>query len=840
MDESNDTTPARLRPTKRKSSRLNIEHGSSDYQNDSNGSFLSLDSSNGSFSSVKLTNHSNLDSPGGLHHRHPHRANLSSDGNGGSFSFQRGRAAPQAPLLPNPPSNSKLNALKNKSLSSSKSLKWIVVPSLMIIYFMSIYAHQHYFQEESSRGEKEGFDQTERLEEMKHDKASKDSLSRDKKVVSRDNKVERLQPTLHNDKPNHTPSAFSRRGQDVRDPNHSSQRDNNKHVSSNFAFDPKQQTRYEQPTESIQAHKRAQQWAQTHLDNAIEATKTRRAQRVKMTSGPNNNLSNLDMERIGAVKTRSGVMPVWYELNHLTKETMVSLHQRWNEGDSSSNSASDANDYSDADFQLCGLHANEAARHHPQNYYPSDSTTAFNSHHAPLGPNSRVLITGILSPIGMHLAIALSRQCNVTNFLGIDTQIPNDPLSRLEQEERLAVLMEELNDLKLLQVPFLGVEGKQLGKKSSRQERESRAREEALMNIFLNGSSDELMEEYTNLPTEYKLPNDKFGIPSSPGIHPSGFGPLEILLEYRPTHVVHLAGTQSDSFLSTKSANYVYPFASQDEDEVILKESISSKPHLYEMRMASTGMEQLLSAVVAQSMIPPRYGRDADNNSEDNKGPKEISTSDLNKMKIPHFVYASSYDAQYFRDLSSRVNEKAEVRAAKVDEDGTVGRKGDEGNEDLGSPLSPQSLLQRSPRGLKGVSSLIDEVLASTYYALHGVSSVALRFDAIYGPRGFGVPSTSVPIYNVRRIRRGGVGSDVDLAETAVRRLYRKWMEIIKKEKVSNGENDAAEKKPADAAAVSLSLIEEAGWSHAAHDPRDFVYVEGASHGLELFYCFVH
>jgi hypothetical protein len=126
---------------------------------------------------------------------------------------------------------------------------------------------------------------------------------------------------------------------------------------------------------------------------------------------------------------------------------------------------------------------------------------------------------------------------------------------------------------------------------------------------------------------------------------------------------------------------------------------------------------------------------------------------------------------------------------------------------------------------LKGVSSLIDEVLASTYYALYGVSSVGLRFDAIYGPRGFGVPSTSVPIYNVHRIRRAGVGSDVDLAETAVRRLYRKWVEVVKREKAQDGGNKV--EGETSNAVMPTSLIEEAGWLHAAHDPRDFVFVDG-------------
>jgi hypothetical protein len=263
-----------------------------------------------------------------------------------------------------------------------------------------------------------------------------------------------------------------------------------------------------------------------------------------------------------------------------------------------------------------------------------------------------------------------------------------------------------------------------------------------------------------------------------------------------------------------------------DEDEVILKTSISNKPHLYEIRMGNTGMEQLLSAIVAQTMIPPQYGEKEKKEKEGHHHVK-LHSDELKKMKRPHLVYASSYDASYFGGLAERVKEKGGGDTTGGDED--VG-----GEEDYGTQQN--HMLHAPPRGLNGVSSLMDEVLASTYYALYGVSSVGLRFDAVYGPRGFGVPSTSVPIYNIHRIRRGGVSSDVDLAETAVRRLYRKWVDAVKKDK---GRSEEADKKKVDAAsAVEHSLVEEAGWLHAAHDPRDFVYVEGET--VSTFTSFIH
>lgn len=619
-------------------------------------------------------------------------------------------------------------------------------------------------------------------------------------------------------------STFSRRGSE----NLGSKSSRDYYVKDSnfvsFGFDPRQSIVYEPSVQATEAVDRVDVWSRQNVQSAIQLENERReARRDRTGGGPSHNQidgnnsngvshnNNLDLEAIGATQTISGLLPLWYELNHLTKDTMQSLHARWKRHDDSSTTINSASLHSQ-DFHLCGIHAQNAAKSHPTNYYPSSSTTHFDTNHAPLGPSSRVLITGILSPLGMNLAIALSRQCNITNFLGIDSQIPNDPLSRLEQEDRLAVLMEELSDLKTLQVPFLGLQSKQRGKKNKRQEEEGQAREEAMVQLFLHGS----LEDYANLPTEYTIPKNMYGIPNSPGIHPSGFGALEILLEYRPTHVVHLANTQSESFLSTKDVDYAYP--TQDEDEVILKESISNKPHLYELRMGSTGMEQLLSAIVAQGMLPPRYGRDYVESVSDEL--KKLTRDDLNKMKRPHLVYASSYDAGYFGDLARRLNERD--GSDNNEEDSNMNNGEGQGKEDLGS-LSPSAMAP--PRGLTGVSGLIDEVMASTYYALYGVSSVGLRFDAIYGPRGFGVPSTSVPIYNVHRIRRGGVSSDVDLAETAVRRLYRKWVKAVKKSEESEDEltKDAVPEAEFD----DTSLIEEAGWLHAAHDPRDFVFVEG-------------
>jgi len=580
---------------------------------------------------------------------------------------------------------------------------------------------------------------------------------------------------------------------------------------------------YEEP--STPAFRRAEEWAANHW-RELHATQSSRKERRRGRTSPPSNL----VDKSGELPTT----PHWYQLDHLAPETIASSHQRWHASNNKKDESDLGNDILEStSFPLCGAHVKEAATY-PQNYFPPSSAKASSAsssdphdqhyhHHHPLGPTSRVLITGILSPLGMHLTLALHRQCNVTNFLGLDTEIPNDPLARLEQQERLAVLMSELGDLKnfkQLQVPFLGLEGKTT-RKSPTHWMESKAREDRLVELSRiiregRGGSDAAGHEKRGF--DYGKSFQTYGVDLNPGMDPHGAGALDILLEYRPTHVVHLAGTQADSLLNPKNAHQMKVATQKEEEEDdILTTGISSRPHFFEMRMGTTGMEQLLSGVVAQTMLPPRYGKESDIDG------KPLSESDSNKMMKPHIVYASSYDAHYFAETSSRLNRN-------LDSENNEGKN----ENSLGwNPSSLNSSL-RPPRGLHGVSRLIDEILASTYFALHGVTSVGLRLDTIHGPRGFGVPSTSVPIYNVNRIRNGGgVSPDVDLAETAVRRLYRKWMAELKKlkqiEENTNGQNES---NGIVEELQQLNLIEEAGWLHAAHDPRDFVFVEDAVNAI--------
>jgi len=607
-----------------------------------------------------------------------------------------------------------------------------------------------------------------------------------------------------------------------------------------------------------------QQWSQESINKAqTDFAKKRKSRKLRTSRHVNKKLSSS--------------IPKWYELHHDIEGTILNIQNRWSndEGSGDKGGKSGSSDDHDSDEKidissLCGHNTQSAASQHPLNYLHSPSS---NSSHQTLNSNSRILITGILSPLGIHLAIALYRQCSITNFIGLDTQFPNDPMNRLEQLERWSVLKQELENVDLI-VPFLGLEMKS--------HREGGTYEEEKMYLEVNSGPlsgtnreyhektlVELREQATKKQSStdsksYTKPYRRYGIPLTPGTTKSGSGPLDIILSYRPTHIVHLAGTQSDSLLNSNyhqggggdesHESTIFQNKEEEEDDILI-ESISSRPHLFDLRMGMTGMEQLLSGVVAQTMISPSTNAYDHNNGDVYK---DTEKKELAKRKRPHVVYASSYDALHFRDMAHHLNKKkTSKRGSSFDEESV-----------LGHSISQSPQPKRPPRGLHGVSRLIDELIASSYHALHDIPSVGLRFDSIYGPRGFGVPSTSVPIFHSDRIKPGrtkrGVSPDVDLAETAVRNLYKGWSSEVKikldkeaeEEEGDDDEEEEEENRRRRLSEVKKShrsdlvdrfnkltseqqqahshhvnpnpnLIEETGWMHVAHDPRDFVFVEG-------------
>ncbi|KAI2491712.1 hypothetical protein MHU86_22855 [Fragilaria crotonensis] len=100
---------------------------------------------------------------------------------------------------------------------------------------------------------------------------------------------------------------------------------------------------------------------------------------------------------------------------------------------------------------LCGEHAKEASRSNPEAYA---SENALNS-------KSRVVITGILNPIGFHLALALKERCGVEVISGIDSAFPNTVAHRLALQNRIELLSTNIPKLvqPILQ-PFVGLDPK--------------------------------------------------------------------------------------------------------------------------------------------------------------------------------------------------------------------------------------------------------------------------------------------------------------------------------------------------------------------------------------------
>ena len=77
--------------------------------------------------------------------------------------------------------------------------------------------------------------------------------------------------------------------------------------------------------------------------------------------------------------------------------------------------------------------------------------------------------------------------------------------------------------------------------------------------------------------------------------------------------------------------------------------------------------------------------------------------------KTPHFLYASSYEV--YKGFSFDKNNSEAINYTETD-------------------------VLSTPGSLHGASKLIDEILAASYFSIHNIFSVALRFFPVYGPWG--------------------------------------------------------------------------------------------------------
>ena len=95
---------------------------------------------------------------------------------------------------------------------------------------------------------------------------------------------------------------------------------------------------------------------------------------------------------------------------------------------------------------LCGIVAKTSAAKYMESDQNNPLHNPFPNQHN-LNKNSVVLITGILNPLGFHLAMELHDQCGVNRVIGMDPMLPNTILYRLDLMRKLAILTKRIPSL---------------------------------------------------------------------------------------------------------------------------------------------------------------------------------------------------------------------------------------------------------------------------------------------------------------------------------------------------------------------------------------------------------
>jgi len=189
---------------------------------------------------------------------------------------------------------------------------------------------------------------------------------------------------------------------------------------------------------------------------------------------------------------------------------------------------------------LCGYEARNASKTNPESYLLRDA----------LNEKSRVLITGILNPIGFHLALALKNRCGVRTIMGIDNMFPNSVLNRLEMVRRMSILSKEIPGLSQpIMLPYVGLDPR--------------------LNIKKLAAA---------------------GGPNGIDIMLPATGEINFLT-FRPTHVVHLASAYPNSYRDDKGVQD----GMHNLDHAYTTENRT--PPMYQVRMAGAGMEHILASI---------------------------------------------------------------------------------------------------------------------------------------------------------------------------------------------------------------------------------------------------
>ena len=190
--------------------------------------------------------------------------------------------------------------------------------------------------------------------------------------------------------------------------------------------------------------------------------------------------------------------------------------------------------------QVCGAFAQRASLNHPEAY------TA----RAALNSKSVVLITGILNPVGLSLALYLKERCGVQKLVGIDNMYPNTVLNRIQLQDRLQLLTTTFPKMKAVILPFIGLDPK-----------------------YKKGSA------FNNQNEEYNI------------------------MDMKPTHVVHLSSyaqeVYSDAQIDPHWINTNSPYIDDEDD--------ARHSYLYQLRSSMISMEQILSSILSTTAERPQF-----------------------------------------------------------------------------------------------------------------------------------------------------------------------------------------------------------------------------------------
>jgi hypothetical protein len=248
--------------------------------------------------------------------------------------------------------------------------------------------------------------------------------------------------------------------------------------------------------------------------------------------------------------TSKNIANDWHHIASLDEKDKLERTSYENGGKSSTEHKTDYDSFASIDA-LCGISAKNSSVISPESY-PS---------RAALNENSKVLITGVLNPVGLSLALRLKQHCGVQHVMGVDAMYPNTVQNRLLMQDRIKLLNSNSNGVastKQVILPFFGLDPK------------------------TKAASSKNVEESKKQDLENEL---------------------AWMQSFKPTHVVHLASysmdVYNDALLDPEWKNIYSPYISDDNTLASRNNEDQKKvePYFYPLRSGMVSMEQLLQTI---------------------------------------------------------------------------------------------------------------------------------------------------------------------------------------------------------------------------------------------------